>query len=483
MPKFDASRLTHHASIHFCLRVLRGNPEGVYMQGTAYVISDVHLGPGKLNGSERWDPLEDFTVDEQLCAFIAYLARRRDPVELIIAGDFLEYCQILPQIGFASPVDHLGSSETESLERTAVLLGKHPNGGQGHPEVFVSLRHFMAEGHSLTLIAGNHDIDILWDEVWAQLFDAIYPPGSSGTLRRVPFSYVLGTGKRGRVYIEHGHEHDRANRIGDQMAFPFDFDPFGVQRLKRCWGTLFVDKVYNELEAERWFIDNVKPSLRALQLGMRHDFPFTATAVALVARFLLTSGLPPILGGSEVVLGTADAPPKAEEFISALADKELRDYLDRQLDDPIFRTEFEASMRGMTVAEWEMVQSGAAQQASLDELTAAPVDDLILGGSGVSEDTYVQAARTILERDERIGSVIFGHTHTPIAGQIIEIDAARGGRYFNSGTWTPHLREAHRNYSWDEIADERNYVSEFTYVELHLDSEGGYDVALHYWQG
>jgi UDP-2,3-diacylglucosamine pyrophosphatase LpxH len=454
------------------------------MQGTAYVISDIHLGPGKLNSSDDWDPLEDFVADEQLCAFIAWLAEHREPIELIIAGDFLEYCQILPQIGFASPVDHLGSSEAESLERTAVLLGQHRSGGQGHPAVFSALRDLMENGHSVTLIAGNHDVDILWDGVWARLFDAIYPPGSSGTLRRVPFSYTLGNADRGRVYIEHGHEHDRANRIGDQMAYPFDFDPFGVQRLKRCWGTLFVDKVYNQLEAQRWFIDNVKPSLRALQLGMRHDFPFTATAMGLLARFMLTSGLPPILGGSDVVLGASDTqPPAAEEFVSVIADAELRSYLDKQLDDPVFRAEFAASVQEMTVSEWQMVQSGVASQPSLDELAGTSADDLVLGGSGSSEDSYVKAARKVFERDERISSVIFGHTHTPIAGQHIEIDAAHGGHYFNSGTWTPHLREAQRDYSWDEIADEGNYVSEFTYLELVPVESGAYEVSLQRWEG
>ncbi|NJM05022.1 hypothetical protein HC891_00515 [Candidatus Gracilibacteria bacterium] len=454
------------------------------MMINAYVISDIHLGPGKRNGSDSWDPLEDFTADDQLCAFIDHLAQQHQPVELIIAGDFLEYCQILPRIGFASPADHLGSSEAESLERTAVLLGRHSSGGQGHPRVFAALRRLMSAGHSITLIAGNHDVDILWDAVWAQLFEAIYPPGASGTLQRVPFFYTVGTGERGRVYIEHGHEHDRANRIGDQMAFPFDFDSFGVKRLKRCWGTLFVDKVYNELEEQRWFIDNVKPSLRALQLGIRHDFPFTASAMGLLARFLLTSGLPPMLGGSDAVLGASNSPPPpAEEFVSALTDVELRAYLDKQLDDPVFRAEFEASVQGMTVAEWQAVQSGTAEQSSLDELADLPSDDLVLGGSGSAEDAYIRAARVIIERDERIGSVIFGHTHTPIAGHIIEIDAAHSGRYYNSGTWTPHLREAQRNYSWDEIADERNYIAEFTYLELVPDTDGAYEVALQRWQG
>ena len=160
------------------------------MDRVVYVVSDLHLGPGWLPSGDL-ERLEDFTADDDFAHFLQTIGTTGTPVELVIAGDFLEYCQTLPRIGLASPEDHLGSSEAESVERTRVILGLDPQISSGHPRVFAALRRFMMEGNSVTIIAGNHDIDLLWDRVWALVFDAIYPPGAWGDLRLVEYS--MGT--------------------------------------------------------------------------------------------------------------------------------------------------------------------------------------------------------------------------------------------------------------------------------------------------
>lgn len=450
------------------------------MDKVVYVVSDLHLGPGWLPNGEL-DPLEDFSSDDDFARFLAAIGTTGSPVELVIAGDFLEYCQTLPEIGLASPEDELGSSEAESLQRTRVILGLEPQRSSGHPEVFAALRRFMIEGNSITIIAGNHDIDLLWDRVWALVFDTIYPPGSCGDLRLVEYSYVVGRGPQGRVHIEHGHEHDRANCFGDQMSTPFGFDRAGVQRLKRCWGTLFVDKVYNQLEQERWFIDNVKPILRVVRLGLRNDFLFTATAVGLVVRFLMTSGLPPLLGGGEEQ-ELAAVEPDAEVVAAAIGDPALQAAVRAQLADPAARAEFERVLRGATQAELSSLLGGGAL-LSLDDVVVVPGGEVILGGGGI-EDAYRVAAREVLELEPSLDVVIMGHTHGPIDGHIEPLDLSDGrrGRYFNSGTWTRHLRdEGRREYSWDELGDEGSYTTRFTFIRLDPDGRGGYRPTLGSW--
>ncbi|NTU85487.1 MAG: hypothetical protein HGA45_40055, partial [Chloroflexales bacterium] len=72
----------------------------------------------------------------------------------------------------------------------------------------------------------------------------------------------------------------------------------------------------------------------------------------------------------------------------------------------------------------------------------------------------------------------------PIDGYVepIELSDGRQGLYFNSGTWTRHLRdEGRRSYSWSEIADEANYTNLFTYIRLDPDSEGGYQPTMASW--
>ncbi len=455
------------------------------MDKAVYVVSDLHLGPGWLPNGEL-DPLEDFTADEAFAQFLAQIGATRTPIELVIAGDFLEYCQTLPEIGLASPDDSLGSSEAESIRRTNVILGQSPEIATGHPLVIAALRRFMMEGHSITIIAGNHDIDLLWDDVWALVFDAIYPPGAWGDLRLLEFSYTLGDGERGRVYIEHGHEHDKANRFGDQMTQPFGMDRFGVRRLKRCWGTLFVDKVYNQLEEERWFIDNVKPIPRVIQLGLRNDIRFTATALGLVARFLLTSGLPPLLGGSDELLdGVAPPMPATQQVVDGLADPDLRAHLQAQMADETFRAEFEQALQGAGGVEIAAALGGAGLQLTLDDVSVVAGGEVVLGGSsGGEEDAYKAAARAELENDPSLATVIMGHTHGPQDGYINAIDRYDGsqGYYFNSGTWTRHLKdERGRGYSWQEIADEENYTVSLTYIKLEPDGQGGYRAALGSW--
>lgn len=449
------------------------------MDHTVYVVSDLHLGPGKLPGSDDWHPLEDFTSDAEFARFLDHIGGGSEPVELVIAGDFLECPQTLPEIGLASPEDHLGSTQAESLLRAEVIMGLHPDRSSGHPEVFKALRRFMMNSNSITLIAGNHDIDILWGDVWALLFDTIYPPGSWGDLRLREYSYLVGEGSQNQVYIEHGHEYDRLNCFGDQMTRPFERDRTGELRLKRCWGTLFVDKVYNELELERWFIDNVKPIMKVVTLGLRNDFLFTATALGLVARFLLTGGLPP-LGDSGVLGGSMEAQATTDEIVSSLADDELRRHLQARMADPAFRAELDATLQGVSVPDTGGVLGGAPQP-TLDEVSG---DIMVLGGMG-AEDDYRSAARRIMEEDAAVAAVIMGHTHGPIDGRQSPIDLADGrtGYYFNSGTWTRRLKDVGRSYSWEEIGDEDNYTATFTYIKLEPDSAQGYRPTMENWDG
>jgi UDP-2,3-diacylglucosamine pyrophosphatase LpxH len=454
------------------------------MEKVVYVVSDLHLGPGCFPNGEP-DPLEDFTADEAFASFLRQIGPMQAPVELVIAGDFLEYCQTLPEIGLASPEDDLGSTEEESLRRTAVILGQAEGVRTlGHPLVFEALRDFMIEGNSITIIAGNHDIDLLWERVWARIFDTIYPPGAAGDLKLIDYAYTIGGGDRGRVYIEHGHEYDKANRFGYQMSQPFGMDRYGVRRLRRCWGTLFVDKVYNQLEQERWFIDNIKPIPRVIQLGLRNDFGFTATALGLVARFLLTSGLPPLLG--EASDGGADGvEPTIEQVVEGIVDPDLRRHLQQQIDDPAYRAEFQRVIEQAGMLELAVAVSGASGQLTLDNVSVVTGGEVILGG-GREEDTYRAAARAVLENDPSISTVIMGHTHVPIDGYVDPIDRPDGtqGYYFNSGTWTQHLKdEGTRSYSWDELSDEENYTVSLTYVRLDPDGARGYKPSLGSWGG
>ncbi|HET9223896.1 MAG TPA: metallophosphoesterase, partial [Roseiflexaceae bacterium] len=456
-----------------------------------YLISDLHLGPGRDAATGEWNVLEDFQFDDALNAFLAHLGEAHsEPIELIIAGDFIDYPQILPDLALTSPSNDLGTTEDESVERTLVVLGQRPEVATGHPAVFEALRQFMINGHSITIMIGNHDIDILWPEVWGLIFDAIYPPGAAGELIREPYSRTYGTAEGGRIYVEHGHERDIQNCFGDQMTKPFAYDRQGVKRLKRCWGTLFIDKVYNRLERDRWFIDNVKPISRVIKLGLANDFPFTATALALIAKFFLTSGtsLHVISGGvlsGEVESKSAPIPLEqrnAETVVETIADPELRAALEQRMADPAFQAAFEDEVQQFEEREWRAIAEGAPYQPTLDQAAGEPEAKAVLGEE--AEGAFRTAAREVLESDPRIAAVIMGHTHEPIDGLTspVYLTGNRSGYYHNSGTWTWRLRDRPSGYTWQEIGDPANYVSSFTYLRLDPDAQGAYRVTLRNWR-
>ncbi len=460
------------------------------MNPVVYLISDLHIGSGRDAATGKWNVLEDFQFDDALSAFLAHItAAHSEPIELIVAGDFIDYPQILPELGLTSPANDLGTTEDESVERTRVVLGQRPEVASGHPGVFEALRKLMIDGHSVTIMVGNHDIDLLWPEVWRLIFEAIYPPGASGQLVREPYSRTYGTAERGRVYVEHGQERDIQNCFGDRVTQPFAYDRQGVKRLKRCWGTLFVDKVYNRLERDRWFIDNVKPISRVIKLGLANDFPFTATALALIAKFFLTSGasLHVISGG--VLSGGAEpkaapVPPEqrtAETVVDTIADPELRAALERRMADPAFQAAFQREVQQFEEREWQAIAEGAPYQPTLEQAAGEPQAKAVLGEE--AEDAYRTGAREVLEGDARIAAVIMGHTHSPIDGLTdpVYLSGNRTGYYYNSGTWTWRLRDRPSGYTWQEIGDATNYVSSFTYLRLDPDAQSAYRVTLRNW--
>lgn len=457
------------------------------MNPTVYVLSDLHLGPGKDPATRDWMRTEDFRFDDVFAAFVDQIGAGPRPVELVIAGDFIEYPQILPELALTSPQDELGCSEAESRLRTEVVLGRRPDLASGHPAVFQALRRFVSAGHTLTLLVGNHDVELLWTEVWGLLAEALCPRGARGRLVRQRFCHTVGSGQRGRVYIEHGQERDPSNRYGLPDAPMFANDHRGLRRIQRCWGTLFVDKVFNQLEPTYWFIDNIKPQTRALQLGLRNNISFTAQALLMVLRFLFTSS-PPI---GQLLRSTLDnevelpVSRSVEHLAAELADNDLRAFLGRRLDDQHFRSSLDRGLGSMAESEWERIWQGVARRPTLERLAPMPPNPLLeqSAPAGLAEatDAYAIAARGAMESDPRIGTVVMGHTHTPVDGrrQPLRLRDRRTGLYFNTGTWTPLLiNRPGVTYSWSELGDPSNYASVRTYVVLTPDAQGAYSAEL-----
>ena len=186
---------------------------------TLLVLSDVHLG-SDLNDFGR--PIRrSRQVDEDLVNLIIHYRSITPPVErwhLVVAGDFIDF------VGMAVRADGVNLATERSGEEREHGLGNAVDHVrvklqlvvQRHHDVFDALAGFVADGHALTFVHGNHDVEFHWDAVKADLRSVLFAR-ASGAQRSVVDSAAFASRIAfhpwffhvpGLVYIEHGHQYD-----------------------------------------------------------------------------------------------------------------------------------------------------------------------------------------------------------------------------------------------------------------------------------
>jgi UDP-2,3-diacylglucosamine pyrophosphatase LpxH len=183
------------------------------------VLSDVHLG----------SDLNDFGhsirrsrgIDEDLVKLITHYRTVPPPSErwrLVVAGDFIDFVGMAVRAVGVELATERSDEEREhglgnAVDHVRVKLGLVV---ERHRAVFDALAGFVAEGHALAFIHGNHDLEFHWDAVKDDLRllllarartarnDAIDGPAFESRIVFHPwFFYVAGL-----AYIEHGHQYD-----------------------------------------------------------------------------------------------------------------------------------------------------------------------------------------------------------------------------------------------------------------------------------
>jgi UDP-2,3-diacylglucosamine pyrophosphatase LpxH len=194
------------------------------------LLSDVHLGSDIVPHLRPWALtswlLEEPEVDARLVSLLAHYRRERDPQRLwrlIIAGDFLD----LVGVSLAAAPDAVRTPPT--AEEQLHGLGSAPDHvvrkvkaiAARHPRVFRALMQFVADGHSLVIVRGNHDIELYWRSAQRALVDAIVqharPSQRAELAARIairPWFYAV----EGLLYVEHGHEFDAMCSYGDPLS-------------------------------------------------------------------------------------------------------------------------------------------------------------------------------------------------------------------------------------------------------------------------
>lgn len=303
------------------------------------VVSDLHLGKGRLLEKGGLNSLEEFYFGEKLVEFIHYYStgQYKDyEVEMIINGDFLNFLQC----------DYKGHILTVITEQVTLEILREIV--KGHSHVFKALSEFATKpGNSLTYVVGNHDQGMLWPACRAYLNQVIGAP-----IRYKNIVYYFDG-----VHIEHGHMHEAANRMDPKKFF-----------LKKD----LVEPILNLPFGSHFFLEVV------LKIKQKYPHVDKIRPFGKMVRWALVNETKLMISGFFMAMGY---------FIRSTFVKDPR------------------------------------RQWSFKRIVQVILESAIF-------PDLSESARKVLG-DDRVHTVIFGHTHVYQYRQWTE-----DKEYFNTGTWT-----------------------------------------------
>jgi len=244
-----------------------GREGGFFMNRFKLVLSDFHIGAGRLLEDGEINPFEYFIFDARLIGFLDYYSSgefRKAEVELILNGDFLNTLQVV--VDDERPTE---ISEQKALKSTELIF-------KGHPELFDALKRFAAApNHRITYLIGNHDPSLLFpavqDDLKRRLGAELHFPG---------FSYSFDG-----IWVEHGQQYTPANRF--DLGKLFVKTKSGEVVINLPWGSIWVIEYLNQIKKERVYIDRIQPFGRYLLLACLFDPFFALPAMARLMVFFV----------------------------------------------------------------------------------------------------------------------------------------------------------------------------------------------------
>jgi UDP-2,3-diacylglucosamine pyrophosphatase LpxH len=430
------------------------------MAAIRFIISDLHIGAGNAQ--------DDFDQDRNFSLFIESLLERKK-TELIINGDFVDFVQMPLARQTCRSFSPLGNTEQESRAKLQA-------GMEGHPAVFDALRSFVAAGHRLVIIPGNHDVDFFWPGVREDLEERLGSPEAD--LLHFELSGVYRTeGLR----VEHGHQYFEDTMFAD-FTNPFLTDSNGEQRLERCWGNCFLMYFTENLRRKNPFVDNVKPLSSLVWLGIQDEtIPFKLQHAYKLCSFIMHVGFPPFKPGKN---RQWQGDPYEEErrnsrrrILARLLPFGLAGKME-SISDP------EGGIIRAVLADAETCEgnghAGGNGNGNGNGHTEGNGHGSAYGPFGrkgklaldplaTREDSLSLKARELLLCEDELDVVVFGHDHRYYSNQLQpSLDGKRGKFYINTGTWIPmlFLNRAHRQLHWKDLRDPSLYTQLLTYAEV-----------------
>lgn len=446
-----------------------------------FVISDLHLGgrPDRLDENGR--PVAGsslFSSPELLADFLSWLADEAaahadETYELVINGDIFDLlCAAGDEV---PPLAHPQAvGQADALRLTQRIFCQY---GDGDRSPLQALAHYLRGPGRLTLMIGNHDVELSFPAVRNWLGDAL--GAGPGRIRWIYDGEAYGIGN---VLIEHGNRYDPWNVVDhdtlrqerallSRLALP----PDGASPTldQRCFqppaGSWIVAYVINGMKGAHRFVDLLKPeneTVIPLLLSLCRPSAevladILAVAPVLAQRLAGTGG---VKSGKPVHSRYLAASDAEGEDAAAL----IRAALDAQ--DVEQFPELDLLAAALRDGDRKLAATSASDlaarlRASVERLrrslsTAAAVGALLLPGNREKTLPRLAAALKALNRVDMFcierevqpylgvaqqlvngggfDVVVFGHTHLP---KLQRWGGPRGtATYINTGTWADVAR-------------------------------------------
>jgi UDP-2,3-diacylglucosamine pyrophosphatase LpxH len=181
------------------------------------VLSDLHLADAEPLDPRRphWKAFKrrEFFVDADVERLLEHVLALDEPAELVLNGDVFDFDTVMemppPAPGQRegtkpSPVHWLmrlrglSSEEWMSVFKMDCIV-------RDHRPWFEALGRFVARGHRLIFVIGNHDLELHWPVVQQRIRAAMaMPPGCESKVVFCNWFYLSG----GDTFISHGNQYD-----------------------------------------------------------------------------------------------------------------------------------------------------------------------------------------------------------------------------------------------------------------------------------
>lgn len=412
-----------------------------------FVISDLHIGGAYAANPET--PSRGFRICtrvDRLASFVKGLPRPtdREAVELVINGDFVDFLAEPVSSTAGSTGDENWVPFVESGDDAATVLSKI---AKRDAPLFDALREFLRSGGRLTLVLGNHDIELSLPAVRQELENVLDSLG-----RDLHFVYDGQAYSVGPVLIEHGNRYDAWNVVQHDALRRLRSSQSRGERRKTGFeapaGSHLVAGVMNKVKESFPFVDLLKPEceavlpmLLALAPEYRaHIFAAARLAGAAYGRRFGVEVAPKTLG--DMSAPAAPASDGRSIVVGALSQllpaDELGSFIGQTVglaDDPAETVAGDIAAFDAMRTTWGWMRLLAAPQATPLE-KRLPALRAAMGAARNTYDFcrtrespgYQKAAEDLCAQGWRF--VVFGHTHL-----AKRIELANGGLYFNTGTW------------------------------------------------